>query len=395
MNSSNQQYMNMALSLAFENIGLTSPNPAVGAVIVRDGMIVSTGATGPCGSAHAEVNAILSAEGLTSGADMYVSLEPCSHHGRTPPCVEAIVRAGISRVFIPILDPNPKVAGRGIGYLRSNGVEVVILREYEKQAADLTRPFKKSILRKLPFVIFKNAVTMDGRTAADSGDSKWITSEASRLIVHRLRGKVDAVIVGKNTFMNDSPMLNVRLESFEPSSIDRISGAQLSGRKNFFFEKLLSKEYKYYSNPLKVIIGLPENIEKGSPFFADSNYLIFENIKKLDKQMSDSFNIVWIDESDPVKMVNSVLRELTSRGIMSVLLEGGASIAGSFLKSGEIDQFLYFIAPKIIGSGITSIKGDHTEKMSDALKLHDVSYSFLGEDIMINGYIEPYSFERM
>ena len=227
--------MTDALRLALAGMGRTSPNPSVGAVIVRGEAIVSTGRTGPYGGDHAEVSAIRTARQDLRGAEMYVSLEPCCHHGKTPPCTDAIIGAGITRVHIPLLDPNPMVAGKGALALREAGVEVVIRRDLASSAADLIRPFKKFILRKRPFTVLKLALTLDGRTATAGGDSRWISNDWSRFVAHRLRSLCDAVIVGKNTLAADNPSLTVRLGDFPPEVADsfRLDEFPVRGYDNY------------------------------------------------------------------------------------------------------------------------------------------------------------------
>ena len=368
--------MDMALEKSWDCMGTTSPNPAVGAVIAKNGNIVSIGGTCSFGSDHAEVVALKGAVSAIGedlrGCEIFVTLEPCSHFGKTPPCADAIIRSGIERVYIPILDPNPLVAGRGVKRLRDSGVDVVILKERAESATDLIRPFRKYILEKKPFVLNKSAVTLDGRTATSAGDSRWISSEYSRYLVHRLRTKVDAIIIGRNTLVNDNPSLNVRLSSFE----ERVSGyfregnITLMGRDNYFMNSLIRREAATVRDPLRVAIGIPESIDHGWNFFRDDNYLVIENElnhKKImdthpeKRQFIDSMNLALIEETDPLEQAESIMRELYDRGVMFALLEGGGRLSGSFLDSGNIDQFMYFIAPKVAGDGLPPLKeGDRS-----------------------------------
>ncbi len=394
--------METALKIAFRHMGRTSPNPPVGAVIVKDGAVIASGGTGPCGSCHAEIDALAAAGRASSGAEMYVSLEPCSHFGRTPPCVEAIIRAGIRRVHIPALDPNPLVSGKGVAGLKAAGIDVVFVEELAEQAVDLIRPFKKYILRNRPFVLSKSAVTLDGRIAARGGDSRWISSEHSRYLVHKLRAKVDAVIVGKTTFTHDNPALNVRLGSFgaEVPAYFRNREPALGGRNNFLLHALLTEEIVEPGAPLRVVIGLPREIDPSSALFADGNYLFFERREAADRIVREGgkiggINLHLVDAASSREEIAAVQEELHRRGIMFVLLEGGGRLAGSFLDAGEIDQFLYIITPKIAGDGVPSLAATGVDAIRDALVLRDVTTVQVLDDLIYCGYREPYHFEML
>ena len=398
--------MEKALAAAYGNIGKTSPNPSVGAVIVKDGLIISEGVTCPYGQSHAEIMAIASAGDRAPGADMYISLEPCDHQGNTPPCTKAMIEAGIAGVYIPILDPNPLVSGKGVKRLTDAGVRVQFLHEYESHAADLIRPFKKYILRKKPFVIGKSALTLDGRIAAPSGDSKWITSEFSRYLVHRLRAKVDAVMVGKNTFAKDRPGLRATPNKFGEEIRRHYSDNswEINGRYNFFLDSLLKDESRDFNQPLRIIAGLPEDINPEDDFFWQGDHLIFENKKSLDRLITKNkdlksilgrLDIAELEDGSPAEAVQSMLEFLYKRGIMLILLEGGSVLNGSFYDAGEIDQYLYFIAPRIAGGGLSPVSGTGAAVISDSLRLHDVSSVMIRDEVLITGYKEPYNFESM
>ncbi len=402
----NRIYMEQALKIACERMGKTSPNPPVGAVIVRDGRVVATGGTGPFGESHAEAAAIEAAGGACAGADMYVTLEPCNHFGKTPPCAAAIIRAGIARVFVPVLDPNPLVSGKGIAELSKGGVEVVFMEDMADFAVDILRPFRKYIMRGRPFIISKSAVTLDGRIAAKTGDSRWISSDYSRFLTHRLRSKVDAIVVGKNTFVTDNPSLNVRLGSFGEEVPRYFAGAApvMMGRDNFLLRSLVTEEVAEPRDPLRVVIGLPEDIDPGCNLMADDNYLFFERREKarhiIDTDrtaasMLDAGRLHLVDASTPTEEVKAVTGELARRGVMLVLLEGGGRLAGSFLDAAEIDQFLYIITPKIAGAGISPLSGTGVDAIADALVLRDVSMMPVKDDLIYTGYREPYHFEMM
>jgi diaminohydroxyphosphoribosylaminopyrimidine deaminase/5-amino-6-(5-phosphoribosylamino)uracil reductase len=405
----NDLYMKRACEIAFTRIGMTSPNPAVGAVIVKNGCIIGEGGTGAYGCDHAEVTAIkdsLQRGHDLSGAEIYVSLEPCSHFGKTPPCTDAIINCGISKVHVPLMDPNPVVSGSGIRKLIEAGVEVNIMHNYFLTASDLIRSFKKYILRGQPFIINKCAVTLDGKIAASSGDSKWISNEYSRLFVHKLRSKVDAVIVGSNTLVKDNPMLNVRMNDFGADIKNSLSGCCgcMAGRDNFYLAELMKSEITDYKDPLRVLVGIPAEISIDSNFLRDDNYLIvagekeYERALKVNKELkilSERLKIVTGSFNSHEESVRFTLDTLKEKGVMSALLEGGGALNGSFFNAGAIDQFMYVIAPKVLGSGISPINGAPSERMSDSLTLRDVSTVLLGDNLLFNGYKEEYNFEMM
>ncbi|MBN1532197.1 MAG: bifunctional diaminohydroxyphosphoribosylaminopyrimidine deaminase/5-amino-6-(5-phosphoribosylamino)uracil reductase RibD [Spirochaetes bacterium] len=400
----NRRFMELAFATAFRRLGNTSPNPPVGAVIVRDGEMVAQGGTLRCGSSHAEVAALEAAGAASRGAEMFVTLEPCCHYGKTPPCTEAIIKGGIHRVHIPMLDPNPLVAGKGVAALQAAGIDVVFMHEMRHRAADIYRSFKKLILRRKPFVIHKCAMTMDGRTATTSGDSRWITSEYSRYIVHRLRAKVDAVIVGKNTLLRDNPALTVRMDSFD-DHVRRFfeDPPAVAGRNNFFIASLLREDPAEYRDPCRIVMGMPEIEDAGARFFSDDNYIIFETKERLDAMSRSARggtpgigrNVVPLRGGTKRDAVVQVLEELERRGVMLILLEGGAALSGSFFDSGEIDQYMYFLSPRIAGNGLPVMAASGFATIGESLPLHDLSYAVLNEEILCNGYRDVYSFEMV
>lgn len=407
--SADDLYMKRACEIAFTRMGKTSPNPAVGAVIVKNNNIIGEGGTGIYGGDHAEVAAIKDACNRgndTSGASIYVSLEPCSHYGKTPPCTEAVIKSGIRKVFTPLLDPNPLVSGNGIRCLADAGIEIKIMHKHFHAASDLIRGFKKFILRNSPYIINKCAETLDGKIASSSGDSKWISNVYTRLFVHKLRAKVDAVIIGKNTYMKDNPMLNVRFDEFEIDVKKFLSGCSMnmSGRENFFLEKLLKDDIIDYKDPLRVMIGIPEIVSSRTNFFRDDNYIVIADKKKYNnavsanpelKSLYGKMNIALGSFYNNEEEMHFIMDHLKSRGIMTALLEGGGTLNGSFYNAGEIDQFLYVIAPKVLGSGISPVQGKASEKISDSLILRDISAIMIDDNILFNGYKEEYNFEMM
>lgn len=402
-------YMQRACEIAFTRMGKTSPNPAVGAVIVKNDRIIGEGGTGVYGSDHAEVTAIKDAGrngNDTAGAEIYVSLEPCSHHGKTPPCTDAIINCGISKVNIPLLDPNPLVSGNGVRKLTEAGIEVNIMHNYFSAASDLIRSFKKYILRDKPFIINKCAVTLDGRIAASSGDSRWISNEYTRLLVHKLRAKTDAVIVGSNTLLKDNPMLNVRISDFGDDVQGVLSecSGHIAGRENFILAELLKRTISDYNDPLRVLIGMPAGMPPDSNFFRDNNYIIIASDREYSsalrsnkslKSMEAKLNTAIGEFNSHEDSVEFALNVLKGKGVMTAVLEGGGSLNGSFFNAGAIDQFMYVISPKVSGSGISPIIGKESEKMSDSLNLRDVSTVLIGDNLLFNGYKEEYNFEMM
>lgn len=402
MNDIDRKYMTQALKIGFNRAGLTSPNPAVGAVIVKNGSVIGTGGTGPYGTAHAEVRAINAA--LSSGADpegseMFVSLEPCSHYGKTPPCAEAIIKAKIGKVNIAITDPNPTVAGRGIEMLKNAGIQVNLVEEFRQPAYDLIRGFEKLILKQTPFVIIKSAITLDGRIATSAGDSRWITGAHSRFITHKLRAKSDAIIIGRSTYEADNPSLNVRFSDFSDDVHSWFSREKFkfTGYDNFFLKELLTSEISEFRDPLRVIAGLPDVIDENSPIFKDDNYLIVAGKESLDRMAGSGngkvLNRLNIEETGSMNGPDTayyILEILRGKGALNVMLEGGSGLNSSFFSPGLIDHFFYFIAPKLSGNGISVLNNTGSEKMSEAVQLHDVSTVLIDDDLLYSAYTAGY-----
>ncbi len=402
------EYMALALRMAFGKLGVTSPNPAVGAVIVKNDTIISTGSTQAYGMDHAEVVALKNATGNLAGAAMYVTLEPCCHWGKTPPCTDAIIKAGITKVIIPALDPNPAVSGKGVKTLQQAGVEVVFLREFSQPAIDLIRPFKKSILQHRPFIIHKAAISLDGRTATATGDSKWITSPVSRLLVHRLRGCADTIIVGKATVEKDNPALTVRYNDFthEDEKFYESRLYTVSGYSNSFISGLLELWKTDVTHDLKkIVIGLPKKLQD-IKLAGDSNAYFFTTQKEKNDlfkrddyaiiaRLIESGHIQFLQSDSGVKQVHELLDILHTMGSMIAVLEGGATVAGSFFDSGEIDQCMYFYSPILVGRGKNVIEGKGRQFIHESMALHDVTSIFLGHDILVSGYKESYQFEAV
>ncbi len=400
METVDRMYMERALRLAFAGMGITSPNPSVGAVLVRDGEVISTGSTCACGGDHAEVCALRNACSPAEGGDLYVTLEPCCHQGRTPPCTDALIASGVRRVFLPILDPNPMVAGGGVGCLRSAGIEVVMMDEMASEANDLIRPFKKYILHDRPFVLHKAAMSLDGRIATGSGDSRWISGEASRFLVHRLRSLADAIIVGKGTVERDDPELSVRLGSFSDEVRQQFErqDPRIEGYRNHFLRLLLdSREFNPAASPLRVVFGIPDALRPGLKIFGDGNFLFIGAEKERGsmerredhrflRELEDSKRLVLVDGETPAAVVDNALRVLHGRGILMAVLEGGGKLAASFFDARAIDQYFYFIAPRIIGGGLPVLDGRGGDSIAGSPRLCDVSTVVIGEDLLYSAY---------
>lgn len=359
-----QHYMQMALDLAVKARGRTSPNPMVGAVVVQNGQVVGTGYHQRAGLPHAEVNALEDAGNAARGADLYVSLEPCSHYGRTPPCTEAIIRAGVKRVFVALADPNPLVRGKGIQILKDHGLEVFV-GILEDQARKLNEVFLKYICTKQPFVALKAAMTLDGKIATEKGESQWITGEEARLHGHALRDTYDAILVGIGTVKADNPSLTCRL----PRGVGRdpvriIVDSRLS----------ISLEARVLNSdsPARTIIAVTSKV---SP----------ERIRLLEKKAE----IIKVNDGLAVSLP-ALLKILGQMGISSILVEGGGQINGSFLRENLVDKYYFYLAPRIVGGEEApgAFRGKGLPYLSEARELTDVDILHLGKDILITGYPE-------
>ncbi len=362
MNSEqDSKFIKETLKLARKGKGKVHPNPLVGSIIVKSGEIVGKGYHACFGKAHAEVNAIRDAGEKTRGATLYVNLEPCCHHGKTPPCTEAIIHAGIKRVVVGMVDPNPLVNMQGIKRLQEAGIDVVY--NVEREACEkLNRVFVKYIKQKLPYVTLKIAQSLDGRIATRTGHSQWITSEAARKLAHRLRAENDAIIVGIGTVLADDPQLTVRMiKGKNPVRI--IVDSRL---RTPLDSKLLSDDFTH-----QTIIATIENDEK-----------------KHEKIKSTGAHI-WQFEPDKDNEVplKSLLEKIAQARMSSVLVEGGAQIATSFIKLRLVDRLVVALAPKILGKGKEAIGDLEISNVDDSLKLKNVTIKKLGPDFVIDGEI--------
>jgi diaminohydroxyphosphoribosylaminopyrimidine deaminase / 5-amino-6-(5-phosphoribosylamino)uracil reductase len=351
-----------AIELAGRARGQTSPNPIVGAVVVKDGRVIGEGITQPPGEGHAEVMALEAAAGHTAGATMYVSLEPCCHQGRTPPCTEAILSAGIARIVIASDDPTPKANGRGPGILRDEGVRVDFVDGQIAEAARmLNQPFRKHARTGRPLVVLKSAMTLDGKVASRTGDSQWISGEASRARAHRWRAESDAVAVGIGTALVDDPRLTARIEGVarQPRHVVFDSEARLP---------LDSKLVQGVADvPLIVVC---------------SRAASRTSVQALEAAGVDV--IVATGENEGAR-IEHALDELGARDIQSLLLEGGPHLAGAFLEAGEIDEARMFVAPLMLGGAKarTAVEGMGVGDIADGLRALAMETERIEDDVLI------------
>jgi diaminohydroxyphosphoribosylaminopyrimidine deaminase/5-amino-6-(5-phosphoribosylamino)uracil reductase len=362
-----QHHMECALSLARLAMGYTSPNPAVGAVVVRDGLAVGMGYTQPAGSEHAEVMALRQAGDKARGATMYVTLEPCSHYGRTPPCTQAIIDAGVLEVHIALLDPNPVVSGRGVGRLSESGIKTHI-GMCQQEASEINEAYIKHITTGLPFVVAKFAMSLDGKIATKTGDSKWITSEEARKYAHALRHTVDAIMVGINTVVADNP---------------RLTAKGCGGRGG------IGK-----MQPLRLVVDSKGKIPLDSHIFeAPGEVLIavaapFDSAAR-EKLVGTGAEVVELPAKEGSVDIVELLKLLGKREIVTVLVEGGGRLLGSLFDHNLVDKVLAFISPIIIGGcEAVSVGGNGVENVAKALRLSRVDYKSFGDDILVSGYVE-------
>jgi diaminohydroxyphosphoribosylaminopyrimidine deaminase / 5-amino-6-(5-phosphoribosylamino)uracil reductase len=363
-----------AIELARNGVGKVKPNPVVGAVIASDGEVLGEGWHERFGGAHAEVNAI-EACGMAdlAGATLYVSLEPCCHEGKTPPCTEAIVQAGIRRVVVGSDDPTEKASGRGLGILRDEGIEVVLVGgELATSARLLNQAFRKHARVGRPWVLFKSAMTLDGKVATRTGDSQWISGEASRALAHRWRASVDAVVVGIGTAIADDPQLTARPDGLQaeaerqPRRVVFDSLARLSP-----VSRLVSAAHEV---PLTVVVSR-------AAARADTDALEAAGVQVL----------VATGENEPAR-VRSGLEQLGANGISSVLLEGGPHLAGAFLDAGEIDELRLFLAPLLLGGSTARdpLEGQGVAQISEALRALSFDCERVGEDLLISARLREW-----
>lgn len=352
----------MRRALALARRGRTSPNPMVGAVIVKDGKIVGEGYHRKAGEPHAEVTAFERAGKSARGGTLYVTLEPCCHWGRTPPCTKAVIESGVTSVVAAMADPNPKVGGKGLAELETAGIATSI-GLLEEQARRLNEAYIKFITTGLPFVTLKMAVTLDGKIATRTGDSRWVSCEESRRVVHRLRERSDAVLVGIGTVLADDPELTAR-----------------NGRRVAHPTRVIVDSLARTPVGAKLITQT-----EGETIIAVTKTAPEERIGNLE---SAGARIILVDETDGRADLSGLMRALGEMKITNVLIEGGAGIASGALTSGIVDKVIVFIAPKIVGgeSAPSAVGGFGVEAMADALRLERMRVRNIGCDIMIEAY---------
>jgi len=359
--------MEEALSLARLALGQASPNPAVGAVVVKDDAVLGRGYTQEPGSWHAEVGALEQAGAEARGGVLYVTLEPCCHHGRTPPCTQAIINAGIGEVHIAMLDPNPVVFGRGRDDLEKAGIKTCV-GEHEMEATELNEAYIKYITTGLPFITAKFAVSLDGKIATRSGDSKWISSEESRKHVHNMRYAADAIMAGVNTLIADDPQLTIRC----------------SGGKGGTARK----------QPLRIIVDGKGRTPLTARVFNEPGTTIVVLGKSAMPDEEEAFarvgaEIMELPTGEGLVSLTDLFRTLGEREITSVLVEGGGKLFGSLFDLGLVDKVVAFIAPIIIGGegAKMAVGGQGVEKVAEALRLEQVKVEKIDDDVMISGYV--------
>jgi len=367
-------YMALALELAAKGKGFTSPNPCVGAVVVKDGEIIGRGFHPKAGGPHAEVVAIDNAAAFApdrlAGADIYVTLEPCNHFGKTPPCTHKILSAGISRVVVACKDPNP-VASGGIEFLRENGVSVEtgILEDEARTLIEAFIWYNQN--NKTPFVTLKCAATLDGHIATRAGDSQWITNEESRGFGHRLRHEADAILIGSGTLHADNPSLTARIQGED--TVDPI-------RVLLDTRLTIPEDARVLVNDSKapaIIVTGPDGDLPG-------------NQDKVKRLVDKGIQIVRVNLVEGKLDLNELMIKLGTMSISSILIEGGGHVAASALRSGIVNKVCYFLAPKFLGGndGIPVFSGRGPEKIKDAFELSRVTTRFFGSDILMTGYLE-------
>lgn len=357
-----EYYMNKAMRLALRAQGKTSPNPLVGALVVKNNKIIGSGFHKKAGLAHAEIVALNQAGEKAKGATLYVTLEPCAHFGKTPPCVNAIIKSGIKEVIIGMIDPNPLNNGKGIAILRQNKIKVEV-GFLEEQLKRINEGFVKFMTKRMPFITIKVAQSLDGKIATKTGDSKWITSDKSRTFAHKRRANFDAIMAGVNTVLRDNPRLDSWFSKKHPIKI--IVDSQLSTPTNS----------NIFSSAAKVII-VTLAVRSGQET---------ENRKAL----SSKAQILEVKESSGQINLRDMFKKLAALGITNVLVEGGGTLIGSLFDEGLVDKIIFFISPKIIGGkdAISSVMGTGISRIDRAFKLKHMKIKKIGEDLLVEAYV--------
>jgi diaminohydroxyphosphoribosylaminopyrimidine deaminase/5-amino-6-(5-phosphoribosylamino)uracil reductase len=356
-------FMKLAMGLALKAKGRTSPNPSVGALVVKDGRIIGRGYHKKAGLSHAEVIALDEAGRRAKGSSLYVTLEPCAHFGRTPPCVDRIIKAQVKEVIVGMIDPNPINNGKGIKILKQHSIKVHA-GFLEEELSRINEAFIKYITKRIPFVTVKVAESLDGKIATKTGDSKWITSDRSRGYAHRLRSDYDAIMVGVNTILRDNPKLDAWFSDRQPIKV--ILDSQLSTH---------SQAQVFSRNAEVIIVTLP--ISPGQE--TENRRILSEKAKILEvKGKAGQINL------------KDMMNKLAQAGITNILVEGGGMLIGSLFDEGLVDRVLFFISPKVIGGkdAISSVMGEGIARIDKAIKIRDIKVRRFTEDILIEGYVK-------
>jgi len=364
MKKDDKFYMNLCLKLALKARGKTSPNPLVGALVVKNNRIISSGFHKKSGSMHAEAEAIAKAKGKARDATLYVTLEPCTHYGKTPPCVNQIIKSGIKNVVVGMIDPNPVNNGKGVAILRKHNIKVKV-GVLEKELASINQPFIKYITTGLPLVTVKVAQSLDGRIATSRFQSKWITSDQSRRLSHSLRKYYDAIILGVNTVVRDNPLLK---EMPVKVVVDSSLRVPLEAR-------ILSEESKG-----KVIIACIRSRLREAEGMGP----------KTDKIKEKNCRILELKEKNGRVDLKQLMRKLADLGIINCLVEGGGELIGSLFDAKLVDKIMFFTAPIIIGgkNAVSSVEGQGKDLIYQAIKLHDMTVKRIGADFLFEADVD-------
>jgi len=363
MKKNHEYFMNLAMRLALRAKGRTSPNPMVGAVIVKNGKIIGKGFHERAGLAHAEIIALDEAGNNSKGATLYVTLEPCSHFGKTPPCVDRIIESGVREVIVGMIDPNPRNNGRGINIIKQHKIKVKV-GVLEEKLNKINESFVKYISKRMPFVTVKVAESLDGKIATKAGDSKWITSDKSRLYAHRIRQNYDAIMVGVNTILRDNPRLDA-----------------------WFSHK----------QPVKIVVDSQLSTPETANIFSAKNKVIIVTLTSRPGQETENRKIlskkaVILDVKEKAGQINlrDMMKKLAQLEITDILVEGGGTLIGTLFDEGLVDKILFFVSPKIIGGkdAISSVMGKGVLRIEKAITLKNIKLRHFGEDFLVEGNIK-------
>lgn len=358
-----EYYMELALKLALKAKGKTSPNPLVGALVVKGGKIIGRGFHAKAGFAHAEIIALDEAGKKAKGATLYVTLEPCAHTGRTPPCINRIIGSGIKEVVVGMIDPNPLNNGKGVALLKQSNIKVRV-GVLSERLKEINESFIKYITARIPFVTVKVAESLDGRIATRTGDSKWITSDKSRAFAHRIRKNYDAIMVGVNTVLRDNPSLNA-----------------------WFSQKKL----------IKIIVDSNLSIPENSNIFAKDSQVIIITLPSRPgqetqnrKSLAAKAKILEVKEKAGQINLRDALKKLAQLQISNIIVEGGGTMIGSLFDERLVDKILFFISPKIIGGkdAVSSVMGNGVKRVDQAIKLQDLKIRRFGEDLLVSARVK-------